>query len=56
MLHYIQKTVKDDLTMKEIFERRFEGSEHASINSRRNSRANNSIKVAKMRPLVKHEQ
>lgn len=56
MLYYIQKMVKDDLTMKEIFEQRFEGSEHANINSRRNSRASNSIKIAKMRPLAKHEQ
>lgn len=48
--------VEDDLTMKEIFEQRSEGSEHANINSRRNSRANNSINVTKMRPLVKHEQ
>jgi len=56
MLYYIQKVVKDDLTMKEIFEQRFEGSEHVNINSRRKSRANNSMKVAKMRLLVKLEQ
>lgn len=48
--------VKDDLTMKEMFEQRFEGSEHANINSRRNSRASNSIKVAKMRLTLKREQ
>lgn len=50
----LHKVVKEELTIKEIFEQRFEGNEHTNI--RRKSIANNSIKVADVRLLGKHKQ
>ena len=50
----LHKVVKEELTIKEIFEQRFEGNEHANI--RRKSIANNSIKVTDVRLLGKHKQ